>query len=138
MGCRNSGKPPFEPLIPAPILVHDPQPDLTPMTRRPRDPAAERLRRQFDRFRRAAPALDRWILWLQARRARLVRVPLAVLFIIGGVFSVLPFLGVWMLPLGLMLLAVDLPVLRGPVASVIIRMRRRIEIWRRWWRARRR
>lgn len=114
------------------------QPDPKNSMKRPRDPAADRLRRQFDRFRRAIPALDRWIMWLQARRARLVRVPLALLFIVGGVFSFLPFLGIWMLPLGLMLLAVDLPFLQGPVAAFVVRARRRFDIWRRWWRARRR
>ncbi|MES2143183.1 MAG: hypothetical protein V4516_02230 [Pseudomonadota bacterium] len=103
-----------------------------------RDPAAERLKRQFDRFRRRIPALDLWIVWLQARRTRLIRFPLAVILMVGGVFSFLPVLGIWMLPLGLMLLAVDLPFLRGPVAGAIVRLRRRARIWRRWWRARRR
>lgn len=116
----------------------NPQPDPQIAVKRPRDPAAERLRRQFDRLRRAAPRFDATIRWLQARRARLVRVPLALFFIIGGVFSFLPFLGVWMLPFGLMLLAVDLPILRAPVAGAIVRMRRRIEVWRRWFRGRRR
>jgi hypothetical protein len=103
-----------------------------------RDPAAERLKRQFDRFRRLIPALDLWIIWLQARRTRLIRFPLAVLFIIGGVFSFLPFLGIWMLPLGLMLLAVDLPFLRAPVAGAVVRLRRRGRIWGRWLRTKRR
>jgi predicted DCC family thiol-disulfide oxidoreductase YuxK len=35
-----------------------------------------------------------------------------VLLIGGGILSVLPLLGIWMLPLGLMLLAEDLPPLR--------------------------
>jgi hypothetical protein len=102
------------------------------------DRPAARLRRQFDRLRRAAPRFDATIRWLQARRARLVRVPLAAVLILGGVLSFLPFLGIWMLPLGLMLLAVDLPFLQGPVAGLIIRARRRVDIWRRWWRSRRR
>ncbi len=81
---------------------------------------------------------DATIHWLQARRARLVRVPVAIILIFGGVFSFLPLLGVWMLPLGLMLLAIDLPFLQGPVAALIVRARRRIKIWQRWWRARHR
>ncbi len=101
------------------------------------DRTAARLRRQFDRLRKAAPRFDATIRWLQARRARLVRVPLALFLIVGGIFSVLPFLGLWMLPLGLMLLAIDLPFLQGPVAALIVRARRRIDIWRRWWGARR-
>jgi hypothetical protein len=45
-----------------------------------------------------------------------------------------------MLPLGLLLLAVDLPVLRGPISVLIIRSRRIAKRWlRRWqaWRKRR-
>ncbi|MFZ5692965.1 MAG: hypothetical protein ACOY5F_17115 [Pseudomonadota bacterium] len=58
--------------------------------------------------------------------AKLVRIPAAGLLIVGGVFSFLPVLGIWMLPLGLLLLAVDLPSLQ-PAMS---RMLRWIE--RRW------
>jgi hypothetical protein len=35
-----------------------------------------------------------------------------LLLILGGLLSFLPILGIWMLPLGLLLLAEDLPVLR--------------------------
>ncbi len=96
-----------------------------------RDRGPARLRRQFDRLRRAVPRLGSWITWLQARRARLFRVPFAVLMVFGGVFSFLPFLGIWMLPLGLMLLAVDLPFLQGPVTKLIIRTRIKLRQWRR-------
>ncbi|MFN4202214.1 MAG: hypothetical protein ACK4GM_04070 [Tabrizicola sp.] len=52
-----------------------------------------------------------------------IRFPLALLLIAGGLLSFLPFLGIWMLPLGLLLLAVDLPVLRGPISALVIRGR---------------
>ena len=42
----------------------------------------------------------------------LLRLPLAILCMIGGVFSFLPVLGVWMLPLGVLLIAVDVPLVR--------------------------
>jgi predicted DCC family thiol-disulfide oxidoreductase YuxK len=35
-----------------------------------------------------------------------------VLLMGGGILSILPFLGIWMLPLGLLLLAEDLPPVR--------------------------
>lgn len=38
---------------------------------------------------------------------RLARIGLGVAFVLGGVFSILPVLGLWMLPLGLMILSVD-------------------------------
>ena len=39
--------------------------------------------------------------------------------IIGGIFSFLPVLGLWMLPLGLILIAEDLPFLQGPMARML-------------------
>ena len=41
------------------------------------------------------------------------------------------FVGVCMLPLGLMLLAVDIPLLRPAVSAAMIRVRRRLARWRR-------
>lgn len=40
-------------------------------------------------------------------KTRLMRLFIGALFIIGGIFSFLPLLGMWMLPLGLIYLAVD-------------------------------
>ena len=65
-----------------------------------------------------------------------VRFPVAILLIVGGVFSFLPIFGVWMLPLGFLLLAVDLPVLRGPISALIIRSRRTGRRWLRRFRQR--
>jgi hypothetical protein len=90
----------------------------------PRDKA--RLLRQFDRLRGGLPWLGGGLHLLQSDRAALVRLPLSLILILGGLFSFLPFLGIWMLPLGLMLLALDIPALRGPVSALVIRARR-------WW-----
>ncbi|MDO8877468.1 MAG: hypothetical protein Q8M24_24535 [Pseudolabrys sp.] len=48
-----------------------------------------------------------------------VRVPLSLVLIAGGFFSFLPVLGLWMLPLGLALLALDVPFLRAPLAKLL-------------------
>lgn len=93
--------------------------------------SSNRFRRVFDRIERAVPEpVARLFASLRAPGAMLVRVPLALLLILGGIFSILPVLGLWMLPLGLLLLAIDVPVLRGPLAALIIRVRR-------WWTNRR-
>jgi hypothetical protein len=52
------------------------------------------------------------ITWLRRPSSRWARIPAGVLFVIGGVFSILPVLGLWMLPVGLVLLAEDVPPLR--------------------------
>jgi hypothetical protein len=52
--------------------------------------------------------------------ARWIRLPVGVLLVLGGIFSILPFLGLWMLPLGLLLMAYDVPFLRKPVGRFTI------------------
>lgn len=64
----------------------------------------------------AGPA--RFVSWLRKPSSRLVRFPLAILLVIGGIFSFLPILGLWMLPLGLILIAQDIPPLQKPVAQL--------------------
>ena len=60
-------------------------------------------------------------------RSRIVRVVIGVALILGGVLGFLPVLGFWMVPLGLLVLSVDLPPVR--------RLRRRLDLW---WERRRR
>ena len=59
--------------------------------------------------------------WLRSPAARWVRLPLGVLFILGSFLFILPIFGLWMLPVGLLLLAEDVPMLR--------RMRTRVLNW---------
>ncbi|WP_245944922.1 hypothetical protein [Pelagibacterium lacus] len=63
--------------------------------------------------------------------AMLIRVPLGILLVIGGVLSFLPVLGLWMLPLGLLLLAIDLPFLQRPMSGLVLRGERQFKLWRR-------
>ncbi len=90
-----------------------------------------RLNRQFDRIGRAVPASSRFLEWVRRPSSRLLRIPLGILLILGGVFSFLPVLGVWMLPLGLFLLALDLPILQGPLNRVTLWAQRKWTNWRR-------
>jgi hypothetical protein len=64
--------------------------------------------------------------WLREPAARWVRIPIGILFLIGGFLAFLPLLGLWMFPVGLILLAEDLSPLR--------RLRTRMLDWaeRRW------
>ncbi len=97
----------------------------------PRQRARLRLDRQFDAISRQIPILRRPLAAIRARGWWIIRLPIALLFIAGGLLSILPFLGLWMLPVGLLLLAVDLPLLRAPLSNGMIRTRRRYDIWRR-------
>ncbi len=98
------------------------------------DRRERRFERQFQTLARLVPPLRAPLRALRRDSYRLIRIPLALLLIVGGVFSFLPILGVWMLPAGLLLLAVDLPPLRNPISALLIRGRRRIGVWMAWWR----
>ena len=79
------------------------------------------LREAFKHLEEQVPErLGRILRSLRHPDARWVRIPVGVLFLFGGVFSILPVLGIWMLPLGLLLLAYDVPFLRKPVARFTI------------------
>ncbi|MEQ1770177.1 MAG: hypothetical protein ABL879_10080 [Devosia sp.] len=95
-----------------------------------------RFHRLFDRLSRKFPPAGRFLEWIRRPSARLVRIPLALLLMLGGVFSFLPVLGIWMLPLGLLILAIDIVPLRRPVANTVVRGWRSMSNLGRWWRDR--
>jgi hypothetical protein len=67
-------------------------------------------------------------LGLDARKPSAVwlRVPLGIVLTIAGFFGFLPVLGFWMTPLGVALLVIDLPFLRGPMARVLAFFNRKL------------
>jgi hypothetical protein len=98
--------------------------------------AQARLDRQFDRIGRQVPGSAGFLRWVRQPHLHVVRIPLAIVLILGGVFSFLPVLGLWMLPLGLAVLAVDVPPLKKPVGDLLVRLQRWIAKLRRSWRRR--
>jgi len=83
------------------------------------------LDRHLDDLQEQLPG--RYAGWLQRLRdpaARWIRIPAGLLLIVGGFLGFLPILGFWMLPLGLLLLAIDIPLLRKPTGWLIERVRR--------------
>ena len=82
---------------------------------------------QLDRLQQRLPgAITRVLQWLR-RGSRWVRIPIATVLIAGGIFGFLPVLGFWMIPLGLLLLAQDLPPLRSPIARLLAWVERKFE-----------
>ncbi len=60
-----------------------------------------------------------------------VRIPLGLALVLGGLIGFLPILGFWMIPLGLVLLAHDVPFLHRPLARLIGWIAEKLEAWRR-------
>jgi hypothetical protein len=107
---------------------------MAPLSERARQ--KRRLLRQFAVMERRIPALRRPLRLLLRDGGGVVRLPFALLLMAGGIFSFLPFLGLWMLPLGLLLLAVDVPMLRPRASAFSIRGRRWTSEWLRRLKAR--
>lgn len=76
------------------------------------EPAQQRERRLERLIERLPRRLQSAVRWLRRPSSRWVRVPAGVLLIAGSLLSILPLFGLWMLPLGLVLLAEDVPMLR--------------------------
>ncbi len=81
-----------------------------------------KLREAFLHLEAEVPgSVARQIRNLRHPDARWARLPVGVLFVLGGLLAPLvPVLGVWMIPLGLLFLAYDVPILRRPTANFTI------------------
>jgi hypothetical protein len=85
-----------------------------------------RLERLIDRL----PPRPREMLHrLRQPSRRWLRIPASLLLIVGGMLAFLPILGVWMLPLGLALLAEDAPPLRSLRSRILDWVERRHPRW---------
>jgi hypothetical protein len=92
------------------------------------------LRRAFKHLEREVPERVAWTIRnLRHPKAQWIRIPAGVLLVLGGVFSILPFLGIWMLPLGLLLIAYDVRFLREPVGRFTIWGARKWASFRQWF-----
>jgi hypothetical protein len=87
---------------------------------------AYRLERLIERF---PPRLRQAVCWLRKPSSRWARIPAGVLLSIGGLLWILPLLGLWMLPLGLLLLADDVPALHRLRERILESLERRYPHW---------
>jgi hypothetical protein len=78
---------------------------------------------------RLPPRMGDTVSYLLKPSSRWVRIPSGALLVVGGVLSFLPVLGIWMLPLGLALLAEDVPALRSSRSKVFDWIERKKPQW---------
>jgi membrane-bound ClpP family serine protease len=80
----------------------------------------EDLNAELSRLAKQLPDwAGRLVEWLRGPSSAFVRIPLAIVLIVGGLVGFLPILGFWMIPLGLALLAQDVPFLQRPMARLL-------------------
>lgn len=80
-------------------------------------------------IQRLPERLQKALNWLREPDRKWVRIPAGVLFMVGGVLSILPVLGLWMLPVGVMLLSQDIPFFRRLQGRVLRWIERRHPDW---------
>lgn len=105
------------------IAATAPAPAVTGPTAQERE---QRLERLIDKLPRSSQSRVRW---LRRPSSRWVRMPTGILLIGGSLLSLLPFFGLWMLPLGLILLAEDIPPLRRARDRLLDWIERRRPDW---------
>jgi len=75
----------------------------------------------YEELARELPdGMARFLARLRSPAAVWVRVPLGLIFVVCAMFWFLPVVGIELLPLGLLLLAQDVPCLRKPVGHFIV------------------
>src|SRR5690242_12721595 len=67
--------------------------------------------------------------WLRRPSSRWLRIPVGLLLIGGSLLSILPLFGLWMLPLGLILLSEDVGPLRRARERILDGIERRRPHW---------
>lgn len=87
------------------------------------------LERELDRLSAQLPGWAQWAAAIPRGSNKWVRVPAGVGLTVGGCLWFLPVVGIWMLPIGLATLAVDVPPMRRPTTRMLGFINRRLERW---------
>ena len=92
------------------------------------------LDQAYDGLEQEVPdRVSRAIRWLRDPQSRWIRLPVGVLLIVSSVFWFLPVIGIEFLPIGLLLVAQDVPFLRKPVGRAMIWLEHQWLRLKRWW-----
>jgi membrane-bound ClpP family serine protease len=102
-------------------------------TRKRRNDALEKAYARLEKLLPDKPAQA--LNWLHRPTSKYVRMPLGIFFIAASFFFILPVIGLEWLPLGLLLVAQDIPFLREPVGKAVLPMIGWVEKLEKKWKA---
>lgn len=92
-----------------------------PMNDSPPESGEKLLDEAFEGLEQQAPnRITPIIHWLRDPKSRIVRIPIGILLILASFFWFLPVLGMELFPIGLLLIAQDVPVLQRPVGKMML------------------
>ena len=102
------------------------------------DEGREKLDHAYEGLEREVPdRVARAIRWLRNPDSRWIRLPLGLVLIVTGFFGFLPVLGFEFIPIGLLLIAQDVPFLRKPIGIFTIWLECKWVALRQWWQRKR-
>lgn len=103
-----------------------------------RSTARRKLDEAYEALERHAPeGVSRVLRWLRKPRGKKARLAAGTaLVVLGALGPLLPVAGIWMLPLGLLLLAEDVPRMQGCVVKLTLWFEGRWLKLRSWWQRR--
>src|SRR5690606_4402250 len=100
--------------------------------------APDKLEQAFDGLEQEAPdTVARAIRWLRDPAHRWIRLPIGMALIALGFLGFLPVIGFELIPIGLLLIAQDVPVLREPMGRLTLWLEEKWRQLRRRWQRRR-
>ncbi|WP_099182078.1 hypothetical protein [Gluconobacter frateurii] len=73
--------------------------------------------------------MQKTLSWLRKPERKWVRIPAGILFMLGGCMAFLPVLGVWMVPVGILLLSEDIPFFRRLMEKALNWIQRKHPDW---------
>ncbi len=80
----------------------------------------QELDEHLARFESRLPeAFQGFVRWLRKPGSGWTRIPLGIILILCGLVGFLPILGFWMVPLGFLILAIDVPFVRPPLIRLL-------------------
>lgn len=102
------------------------------------DKSEKELEEAYDGLEKEVPdAVANALEWLRDPRSRWIRLPLGIFLILLSSLWFLPVIGLELLPIGLLLIAQDVPFLRKPAARLMLWLEDAWRLFKRWWRKRR-
>ena len=102
------------------------------------DDGRETLDAAYEGLERELPdRVCRAIRWLRNPKSRWIRIPVGLLLMVSSLLWFLPVLGIEFLPLGLLLIAEDVPFLRKPVGRAMLWLEQKWLTLKSWWQRKR-
>ena len=97
----------------------------------------DELDRAYKGLEREAPRwMSKHIRWLHSPKSRKFRLPIGIFLIACGLVGFLPIVGYEFIPVGLLVIAQDIPFMRKPMGKFVLWLLDKWRAIKKWWKRR--